>query len=187
MDLGRWYEIVGVVSDFPAQAMEAELADAKLYHAAAPGEVYPASLALRVRGAPPATFAGRLRELAAAVDPDLQLRDVLPMGDVLRREQAMMRLAAAALALVTLSVVLLSSAGIYALMAFTVAERRKEIGIRAALGADPRRILGSVFSRALGQLGIGAAVGATAAALLEGLTRGDLMQGNGTVVLPVAS
>jgi putative ABC transport system permease protein len=187
VELGRWYEIVGVVSDFPAKAMEAGLADAKLYHAAAPGQVYPVSLALRVRGAAPATFAGRLREITAAVDPDLQLRNVLTMDDVLRKEQGMMRLAAAALALLTLSVVLLSSAGIYALMSFTVAQRRKEIGIRAALGADPRRILRSIFSRALGQLAIGAVLGATAAALLEGLTRGELLQGNGSVVLPVVA
>lgn len=99
----------------------------------------------------------------------------------------MMRLVAAALAILTLSVVFLSAAGIYALMSFTVAQRRKEIGIRAALGADPTRILRSIFSRALGQLAIGAAVGGIAAAVLDGLTGGDLMEGNGTVVLPIVA
>ena len=70
---------------------------------------------------------------------------------------------ALALAVVTLSVLLLSAAGIYALMSFTVTRRRREIGIRAALGAHPRRILASIFSRALGQLALGLMVGAAAA------------------------
>ena len=66
----------------------------------------------------------------------------------------------------------LSAAGIYALMSFTVARRRREVGIRAALGAQPRRLLASIFSRALGQLAVGVVVGLLAAALLDGGHRG---------------
>jgi ABC-type antimicrobial peptide transport system permease subunit len=100
---------------------------------------------------------------------------------------AMLRIVAAVLALLTLSVVMLSAAGIYALMSCTVEQRRKEIGIRAALGADPRRIVGAIFARALAQLATGAALGVAIAAALEGLSRGDLMAGNGAVILPVVS
>ena len=57
--------------------------------------------------------------------------------------------------LVTMSVLLLSAAGIHALMSFTVAQRTREIGIRAALGAHPRRLLLGVFGRALRQLALG--------------------------------
>ena len=57
--------------------------------------------------------------------------------------------------LVTMSVLLLSAAGIYALMSFTVAQRTREIGIRAALGAHPRGLLFSIFGRALRQLSLG--------------------------------
>ena len=187
IEFERWYEIVGLVSDFPAKTTEARSVDAKIYHAATPGEILPVTLALRVRGGAPAAFAGRLREIAASVDANLQLRDVLSMDEVLRKEQQLLRLVAVALALLTLSVVLLSAAGIYALMSFTVAQRRREIGIRAALGADPRRIVGSIFSRALGQLAIGAVLGVTAAVLADGVSGGDLMEGNGAIVLPLVS
>ena len=71
-----------------------------------------------------------------------------------------------ALAAVTLSVLLLSAAGMYALMSFTVSQGRREIGIRSALGAQPRRLLAAIFGRALGQVGAGALGGVLAALLL---------------------
>jgi ABC-type antimicrobial peptide transport system permease subunit len=79
---------------------------------------------------------------------------------MLSRDALEHRLAASMIGLVTLSVLLLSVTGLYALMAFTVTQRRREIGIRVALGANPRRILASILSRAFWQLGIGIALGA---------------------------
>ena len=86
---------------------------------------------------------------------------------------------------VSLSVLLLSSAGIYALMSFTVSQRRKEIGIRIALGADRKRIIASIFSRALAQLAVGAVLGVAAGAALN--RGGGLMQDSGPVVLPLVA
>jgi putative ABC transport system permease protein len=82
---------------------------------------------------------------------------------------------------------MLSSAGIYALMSITVSQRRKEIGIRTALGADPKRIVASIFSRALGQLAVGAALGMAAAVAIERASGGDPVRENTTVVLPVVA
>ena len=104
------------------------------------------SLALRVRGAAQSRVTDRLRAIATALDPTLRLGPILTLDEVLREDQGTMRLLALAIALATLSVLLLSAAGIYALMSFTVARRRREIGIRAALGAHPRRLLASIFS-----------------------------------------
>jgi ABC-type antimicrobial peptide transport system permease subunit len=92
-----------------------------------------------------------------------------------------------ATALVTLAVVLLSSAGIYALMSFTVSQRRREIGIRTALGANPQRILWSIFSRAVGQLALGVAVGLGLAVLLQELMEGELVRGHEAIILPFVS
>ena len=60
---------------------------------------------------------------------------------------------------VTLIVLLFSMAGIYTLMAFIVAQRWREIGVRAALGAQPRRLLIGIFGRAAVPLLIGAMAG----------------------------
>ena len=63
----------------------------------------------------------------------------------------------------TISAVLLSAAGIYALMSFTITRRRREIGIRSALGAGPRRVLGGVLSRVFVHVSIGIAIGVAVA------------------------
>jgi predicted permease len=182
--LGQWYEIVGIVAEGRTASLKPEVGDPKLYHPMLPGDFHVLNLAIRVRGADPVALTGRLREISAAVDPDLQLRRVMRMDDVLQQGESIFRLIALGLVLLTLSVVALSAAGIYALMSCTVEQRRKEIGIRAALGADPRRLLGAVFARTFRQLAVGGAAGIVVAVSLDALSEGDLMSGRGETVLP---
>jgi predicted permease len=182
-----WYEIVGIVSNFP-KGVSPGMRDSelKVYHAITAGQVQPAAIALRMRSGVPASFSQRLQTIAAAVDPELHLRDIRSLDEALRREQWITRLEAAVLLAGTVSVLLLSSAGIYALMSFTVSQRRREIGIRMALGSSRECILAAVFSRALIQLGAGAALGAILAIAFEKASEGSLKQGNGlAVLLPV--
>ena len=68
-------------------------------------------------------------------------------------------------------------------MSFTVSQRRREIGIRTALGAQRRRLLGGIFSRALGQLGSGVALGVGAALVLDWRLGGEALRGQGPVLL----
>lgn len=184
---GDWYEIIGIVRDFPA-GVSPGMNDSPLrvYHAIAAGEVQPVNIMLRVRDGIPATFARRLTDVAAAIDPELHLRNIVGLAEALRKEQWIRRMEAMALASVSLSVLMLSSAGIYALMSFTVSQRRKEIGIRMALGADRTRIVASIFSRALGQLAIGAALGVASAALLERMSGDDGTRDNAMILAAVA-
>jgi ABC-type antimicrobial peptide transport system permease subunit len=153
----------------------------KLYHPVSAGQILPATLAVRVRGAAAATFAPSLSQITANVDPDLHLRNMRTLEEALHREQWIRRLEAFMLGSVALSVLLLSSAGIYALMSFAVSQRRKEIGIRVALGANPRRVIASIFSRAIGQLALGVLLGVIAASALE--SGNHLLQGNAAIVL----
>jgi predicted lysophospholipase L1 biosynthesis ABC-type transport system permease subunit len=182
-----WYEIVGVVADFPASAMEPGAAEARLYHPVRPLQVPFNLVALRVQQTPPANFSSRLREVATALDPRLQVRELLPLDDALREEQVELRLAAWSIGLVTLSVLLLSAAGIYALVSFTVAQRRREIGIRIALGANPRRLLASIFSQAARQIALGVVAGVLVAGLIDRMTAGELTGGAGLALLPVVA
>ena len=155
----RWYEVVGVVGNLPVTT------DARVaYHAAAPGQIHPAHLQLRLRGGP-AGLAERLRDVAASVDPTLHVDEVRTLAEIYREHRFGDNLGAITIGAVTGSVLLLSAAGLYALMAFTVAQRRREIGIRSALGAQPGHLVAAVFRRAFWQIGAGSAAGMLAAYL----------------------
>ena len=65
-------------------------------------------------------------------------------------------------------VLLLSLVAIYAVMSFAVSRKTREIGVRVALGATPRRIVGSVFKQPLRQLGLGLVAGTVLVAFLMG-------------------
>lgn len=177
-----WHEIVGIVSDF-SNPMEPDRPAAKVYQAIAPGDVYASIVTMRIESGAPLTFAPRLAEITATIDPTLRLRDVLTLEQVMREEQGGWRIGGWGLALLTLSVFLLSAAGIYALMSFTVTQCRREIGIRTALGAEPHRLLASIFSRALRQLTLGVAVGIGVGAVLDWGTAGEFTGGEGAVLL----
>jgi ABC-type antimicrobial peptide transport system permease subunit len=69
--------------------------------------------------------------------------------------------------------VILSAAGVYALISVVVSRRSREIGIRVALGADRGHIVRSIFSRVAGQLGIGVMAGLVMAALIAAGIGGD--------------
>jgi ABC-type antimicrobial peptide transport system permease subunit len=159
--------------------------EGRVYHAVAAGDLYTAHIHVRARTGDPAALADPLRVLSASIDPDVQLLDVSTPELAFRQAQGMMRLIGVSLALVILGVTLLSTAGIYSLMSFTVARRRREIGIRAALGANRNRILVGIFSRVLAQLGAGAILGLIGAVGLERILEGDMMRNYRGMLLPL--
>jgi putative ABC transport system permease protein len=139
--------------------------DARIaYHATFAGQIHPAHLQLRLRG-DAAGLAQRLRDIAASVDPTLHIDEVRTLAEIYREHRFGDNLGAITIGAVTGSVLLLSAAGLYALMAFTVAQRRREIGIRSALGAQPGQLVTAVFRRAFWQIGTGATAGMLAAYL----------------------
>ena len=156
----EWYQIVGVVGDFPSfPSAPGSGGSPTVYHAIAPGEIDTVALSLRFSGNIPAGIVERVREIGAEVDPVLQLLRVVPLADFYHELRSLWRHLAWGIAVVTTSVLLLSAAGIYALMSFTVEQRTREIGIRKALGALPHQLLLNVFGRATRQLVLGLLIG----------------------------
>jgi predicted permease len=184
--LGRWYRIVGVINNFPRREMDPKPRAARVYHTPDSGRLY-GTLIVHVNNRPAANYIPRVRQLANSVDPALQLRNVTPISEIIGAEQRMYRLGGVALVAMTLSVLLLSAAGIYSLMSLTVDQRRREIGVRSALGAQPRLLLRTVFARAGRQLIIGVAAGVAAALVLDRLMWGEVLRGQGAVLLPLVS
>jgi putative ABC transport system permease protein len=184
---GPWLEIVGIIEDIPAAPAGAAPTHARLYHPASAGDEALGLLAVRVRGGEPAAFAPRLREMAAAVDPGLLLDDVRPMASLVHQQRLAARLAAALSGCFTLSLLLLSATGLYALMSFTVTQRRREIGIRVALGATTGRLLRSIFARALWQLTAGIVLGGAVAAMVAFETGGESAGGAGWAMVPLVA
>ena len=174
---GEWHEIVGVVKNL-SLGDETSAESPVLYRPASPGGAYPAHLAVRVRG-DASPMVPRLRAMAAEVDPSLRVYDLMPMDEIGKADRMAMGMWIRVLALVGSIALLLSTAGVYSLMSFTVTRRTREIGIRAAVGASPRRILASVFSPALLQVGIGVVAGSVPGCLLVAWGLPEVAQGAG--------
>lgn len=104
-----------------------------------------------------------LYSTVAAVDPSLRLTEVGTAAAAWQPSHVGTRLGAAIFLAVAAIVLMLSVAGIYALMSFTVSRRTREIAIRCALGARRRQVLRTVFGRAVVQLSIGVALGSVVA------------------------
>ena len=158
---GPWYEIIGVVRDL-GMAVGADVgaeagSDPKVagvYHVVAPGGVYPAHMAIHVRG-DPAAFGPRLRAIATDVDPTLRLYKIMPLSDVTEAELEFLDFWFRLVLGVTTVALTLSLAGIYAVMSFTVARRTREIGVRVALGGSSRSIAVAIFRRPIIQVALG--------------------------------
>lgn len=107
----------------------------------------------------PLGVVGLMSGVADELDPTLVLHQ--PATRAEREEEGLVfvRLYGYAVGFVMFAVLLLSTAGTYSMMSFTVSQRTREIGIRTALGARPRQVVTDVFSRALWQLGLGTLLG----------------------------
>jgi ABC-type antimicrobial peptide transport system permease subunit len=132
----------------------------------------------------------QVRDIAAAVDPTLRLSDIQRVDEVLKGPLWVIGLWLRVSIVMTAVALLLSLAGIYAVMSFVVARRTREIGVRVALGASPLRIVGAIFRRPLIQVGLGILAGAalvaagrgTLATELPGMTDGLSLRGVAIIV-----
>ncbi|MEP6831999.1 MAG: FtsX-like permease family protein, partial [Gemmatimonas sp.] len=153
-----WYEIVGVVPDLSVSKNGISYERTRIYQTTLPRAMRSLRVAIHVRG-DPQHFATRLRELAQATDPALRVIDPKPMSSVVDEDSPGMSYAFELLISLTLVTLMLSLAGVYAVTAFAVARRTREIGVRVALGARPIDVLRIVFKRPFVQMSLGVGIG----------------------------
>ena len=148
---GGWHEIVGVVEDFPG-----ENDGPMMFH---PMTVAPHPVSLTIRASSGIGLAaGRLREVASGLDRQLRVGRLRSLDEMYWQRRSFDHMFGFMLGAVMVIVLLFSMAGIYTLMVFIVAQRWREIGVRSALGAQPRLLIG-IFGRAAVPLLIGAIAG----------------------------
>jgi putative ABC transport system permease protein len=165
-----WYEIIGVAPDMGTNS---GWGPAGIYHPLVRKGMYPLNVAVHVRGDPNA-FAPRLRAIATDVEVTLRLAELMPLRDVVNAEVAFHAFWVKMTTIVTAIVLVLSLVAIYAVMSFAVSRRTREIGVRVALGASPRRVVGAVFAQPLRQLGLGLLAGTLLVAYLVGMMKGGV-------------
>jgi predicted permease len=154
-ETGPWHEIVGVVSNLDPGETDAA---AYIYRAASAADLDPVVVTVRVAGDASA-LAPRVAALARPIDVGLQLRDVAALNDVIAQQQNSGAFGLVVFGSILGGALIFSAAGLYALMTVAVSRRTREIGIRIALGANPRLVLRTVFARAGRQLGGGIIAG----------------------------
>jgi putative ABC transport system permease protein len=190
------WEIVGVAADVKNENLEQE-AEWEFYRPHRQEPWYTMALVVRAgEGATATGLAPAVRGEVKALDAGLPVYDVRTMGDVVDEAVSPKRLTMFLLAFFALGALLLAAVGLYAVMSYAVAQRRHEIGIRLALGAQGRDILRLVLTHglvltliglALG-LGLGLVVTRVMASILYGVSATDpLVFGGVALVLAVAA
>jgi predicted permease len=154
-----WLEIVGVVKELGMNNAAETIRGAGLYLPAAPGSGFAPQMVIHAQGDPMA-LVPRLRAIAGRVDPTLRLTEFQRVDRVADDLLWVLGMVVRTTLVMTAVALLLSLAGIYAVLSFTVARRTREIGVRVALGASPRRVLAATFRRPLTQVGFGIVGGA---------------------------
>jgi putative ABC transport system permease protein len=158
--IGRTFEsrggprtVVGIVGDVKVRGLERDN-EPQMYASAGqvPDTAFinddPKDLVIRYSGSVGALLPA-VREIVRAADPEQPISDVRPMDDVVAGETATRRAQLRVLGALAAIALLLSGVGIYGLLAYTVAQRSREIGVRLALGAEPAGVARMIVSQGM--------------------------------------
>jgi putative ABC transport system permease protein len=181
---GPWLTVVGIVGDVRESGLDSD-ASPHLYAPLA--AVENDSLGENVVGmfrhphlvvsttAPVESVGGLLRPALAALDPQLALTPPVLMREAVVQSVSPQRLAAVVVGLFSLAALAIAAAGLHGILAFGVAQRQREFGIRLALGATPGAVQRLVARDGLVLAGLGLGLGLLAAYAATGLIRGLLV------------
>ena len=160
-------EIVGVVSDIRDFTLSTAPV-IEVYYPLTQGPSRGMGIVVRTELGDPAALLPAIRQRIAAIDSNLPIVKPQTMTAVVDAAAGGTRLSSTLTAVFAVLAGLLASVGIYSLIAYSVAERTRELGIRIALGADRRAIVRLIVGEGLLMAGAGLAIGAVGAWLLTG-------------------
>jgi putative ABC transport system permease protein len=162
-----WITVVGIVGDVHQAGLDLP-ARAEMYlpYQQQNFGYEPEYLAVRTTGDPLA-LAEVVRQQIWSVDKEQPVAGVMPLEDLVDENLASRRMQASLLSGFAALALLLVTLGIYAVLSFAVTQRTQEIGVRVAMGAQPRDVLRMIFSQGFKLFLIGAAIGLVAALALS--------------------
>lgn len=163
---GEWFTIVGVAKDLKYHRVTE---NPQPYFYIPIRQIFQPEygLTFNVRTSGPVNDAiAALRREATAIDPELTIFDAEPMTEYVAASLFGAKIAASLLSVLSGLGLLLAAIGLYSVMAYAVAQRTGEIGIRVTLGAQPRDIMRLVIRQGLAFAAAGLVVGSLAAAAL---------------------
>ncbi|HEU0179807.1 MAG TPA: ABC transporter permease [Blastocatellia bacterium] len=178
-----WHTIVGVVGAVKNESLN--LTQRKTVYLPY-AQIAINGMALAVRVANPENLGPAIRGQVKAVDHDQPVIDVRPMTEVISRSVWQPRLYAILFGVFAAVAVALASVGVYGVMAYSVSERTREIGIRVALGAQRHDVLKLVVAQGLTLALIGAGIGLAGALALTRLMQSLLFEVSATDPLTFA-
>lgn len=154
----RYFTVVGVVGNVRTTGLTEKEPVGAYYFPFAQNVGRGMTLVARTAG-DPSSIAAAIRQQVSAMDPELPFFAVKPMQQRVDESLTSRRAPMMLVSIFGGIALFLAAVGIYGVLAFQVAQRRKEIGIRMALGSDGRRIFGLIVSEGLWLLALGVATG----------------------------
>ncbi len=166
----NYYTIVGVVPNIQRDSPETQQTPFQAYYPYAedptpPLSVNSATVILKTT-ADPHVMATALRKIVVTLDPGVSLSNVGSFDDLVASSFTIRQIAMMVVGVFSIVALLLAAIGLYAVLSNSVIQRRRELGIRIALGAPAANILGLVIGQGIRVVSIGLAVGVAAALIL---------------------
>jgi len=177
---GPWLTVIGEAGDVHYDALDKPLSEAVYFPLALPdssvnGTPRYVTLFVDAKGHE-ASVASAVRNVVHSIDAALPTYDEHPLTDVVAAATARARVTLTLLAVASALALLLGALGVYGVMAYTVTLRQREIGVRMALGAEPRAVSGMISRQGVRLAFIGVTIGLAGALATTRLLRGLLYE-----------
>ncbi|HEX7252847.1 MAG TPA: ABC transporter permease, partial [Thermoanaerobaculia bacterium] len=168
VDRGKtWITVIGVVGDVRQYGLDRG-PDDQIYVTLAQFPVLGASLLVRT-ASDPLALTRLVKDVVHGIDPEQPVDHIQTLEQVRANALASPRLTSILLTIFAALALLITSAGIGGVIAFSVGERTQEFGVRLALGAEPRQVIFLVLRQGLAMVAIGLALGFVGAHVLAGM------------------